>query len=332
MGFLILILFLSIAISISLGSASIPPFEVIKIILAKIPLFGRYLKSSSSLPHQVIVLGLRLPRILLCALVGSSLACAGVVMQGLFKNPMASPYVIGVSSGSSFGAALAIFLFSALFSVPLLAFIVGLMTVLLVYRVSQREGRVMMETLLLAGIAVGFFFSALTSFLMYLRAESLHFLVFWIMGGFSGRNWGHVFTILPLVGVGIPVIYCFSRDLNVIQLGEESAANLGVEVERVKIILLVLSSLITAAAVSVSGVIGFVGLIIPHITRILVGPDHRFLIPSSVLIGAIFLVWCDNLARILISPAELPVGVITAFFGAPFFIYLLRKTLSRRER
>jgi len=139
MVFLIFILFLSIAVSTSLGSVSIPPFEVIKIILARVPLFGKYLKSSASLPYQVIVLGLRLPRILLCALVGSSLACAGVVMQGLFKNPMASPYVIGVSSGSSFGAALAIFLFSALFSVPLLAFIVGLMTVLLVYRISQRE-------------------------------------------------------------------------------------------------------------------------------------------------------------------------------------------------
>lgn len=324
-SFLILLAIVTIGISLSIGSVSIPVKDILKIIIHKFPLLNILIKGESIQKYQLIILRLRLPRILLAMLVGSGLATAGVAMQGLFKNPMASPYVVGVSSGSSFGAALAILILPGIFSVPLLAFLTGLGAILLVYRISRRNGKVPVETLLLAGIAIGFFFSAITSLLMYTSAQSVHYLVFWMMGGFGGRSWRHVVTALPFIGFGIPAIYYFSRELNVMQLGEESATHLGVNVEKVKKLLLIFSSLITAAAVAVSGVIGFVGLIIPHITRIIVGPDHRILIPASALLGGIFLVWCDSLARIVISPVELPVGIITSCFGAPFFIYLLKK-------
>jgi len=324
-SFLILLSIATIGISLSIGSVSISVKDILKIITHKIPLLNTLIKDEPIQKYQLIILNLRLPRILLAMLVGSGLATAGVAMQGLFKNPMASPYVVGVSSGSSFGAALAILILPGIFSVPLLAFLAGLGTIFLVYRISRRNGKVPVETLLLAGIAIGFFFSAITSLLMYISAQSVHYLVFWMMGGFGGRSWDHVVTALPFIGFGIPTIYYFSRELNVMQLGEESATHLGVNVERVKKLLLIFSSLITATAVAVSGVIGFVGLIIPHITRIIVGPDHRILIPASALLGGIFLVWCDSLARTVISPVELPVGIITSCFGAPFFIYLLKK-------
>ena len=207
----------------------------------------------------------------------------------------------------------------------ILAFVFGMGTIFLVYRISWRGGKIPIETLLLAGIAVGLFFSAITSLLMYTAAESVHRIVFWIMGGFWGSSWSRLLMVIPFIGFGISAIHFFARDLNILQLGEESAAHLGVEVERTKRIILVFASLIAASAVSVSGVIGFVGLIIPHIARLLVGPDHRMLLPTSCLIGAIFLLWCDTLARVIIAPVELPVGIITACFGAPFFIYLLTR-------
>jgi len=322
---LIIAIPVTIGVSLSIGTVSIPLSDILKAIAGKIPYLQSLIKNDVPDKYLVILFNLRLPRILLAMMVGSGLATAGVAMQGLFKNPMASPYIVGVSSGSSFGAALAILILPGIFSVPLLAFLTGLGTILLVYRISRGDGRVPIQTLLLAGIAVGFFFSAITSLLMYTSAQNVHYLIFWMMGGFGGRNWSHVATILPFIGFGIPAIYYFSRELNVMQLGEESATHLGVNVEMVKKLLLVFSSLITAAAVAVSGIIGFVGLIIPHIARIIVGPDHRILIPLSALLGGIFLVWCDSLARTVISPTELPVGIITACFGAPFFIYLLLK-------
>lgn len=322
---LIIAIPVTISVSLSIGTVPIPLSDILKAVTGKIPYLQSLIKNDVSNRYLIILFNLRLPRILLAMLVGSGLATAGVAMQGLFKNPMASPYVVGVSSGSSFGAALAILILPGIFSVPPLAFITGLGAILLVYRISKRNGKVPIQTLLLAGIAMGFFFSAITSLLMYISAKSAHYLVFWMMGGFGGTSWDHLITALPFVGLGMPAIYYFSRELNVMQLGEESATHLGVNVEKVKKLLLILSSLITAAAVAVSGVIGFVGLIIPHIARIIVGPDHRTLIPASALLGGIFLVWCDTLARTVISPMELPVGIITSCFGAPFFIYLLKK-------
>lgn len=325
LGVLAITTLVSTGVSVSIGTVSIPLLSTLKAVAEKIPYIQHL--SGKDVPDRylVILFNLRFPRVLLAMLVGAGLATAGVCMQGLFRNPMASPYVVGISSGSSFGAALAMLIFPGLFSVPVVAFIFGIITTFLVYRISFKKGKVATQTLLLAGIAVGFFFSAITSLLMYTTESSIHRLVFWIMGGFWNSSWMRLLAVIPFIGFGIPAIYYFARDLNIMQLGEESAAHLGVEVEQTKKVLLIFASLITASAVSVSGVIGFVGLIIPHITRLLVGPDHRVLIPASALTGGIFLIWCDTLARTIIAPVELPVGIITACFGAPFFIYLLIK-------
>jgi len=243
---------------------------------------------------------------------------------------MADPFIIGISAGAAFGASAAIFfgIRLGIYGIPILAFLGGVGAAFLVYKIARKDGTVPVETLLLSGIAVAAFLSALTSLLMYLAGEDLYQIVFWLMGGLWARNWDHVMiATLPII-LGIMGIYVFSRDLNAMVLGEETAMHLGIEVESVKKILLFLASMITGIAVSVSGIIGFVGLIIPHIVRILVGPDHRILLPSSALIGGIFLIWADSLARTMISPTELPVGIITALFGAPFFIYLL---ISRKN-
>ncbi|ODS41832.1 MAG: iron ABC transporter [Candidatus Altiarchaeales archaeon IMC4] len=309
---LVLILILSMLASTAIGPVSIPLKGV----------FTALTNLNAQGTESIIISQIRLPRIILAALVGSALAVAGAAMQGLFKNPMADPYVIGISSGAAFGASIAIVVH---LSVPVFAFLFAAGTAFLVYNIAKKNGRVPVETLLLSGIAVAAFFSAMTSLVMYLAGEDLHQIVFWLMGGLWGSDWGKVTVAAPFIFLGTIGIFVFSRDLNAMLLGEEHAQHLGIEVENVKKILLVLVSLITGIAVAVSGIIGFVGLIIPHIARLVVGPDHRILIPVSALIGAIFLVWADTLARTIISPTELPVGIITAFFGAPFFIYLLRR-------
>ncbi len=309
---LVLILILSMLASTAIGPVSIPLKGV----------FTALTNLNAQGTESIIISQIRLPRIILAALVGSALAVAGAAMQGLFKNPMADPYVIGISSGAAFGASIAIVVH---LSVPVFAFLFAAGTAFLVYNIAKKNGRVPVETLLLSGIAVAAFFSAMTSLVMYLAGEDLHRIVFWLMGGLWGSDWGKVTVAAPFIFLGTIGIFVFSRDLNAMLLGEEHAQHLGIEVENVKKILLVLVSLITGIAVAVSGIIGFVGLIIPHIARLVVGPDHRILIPVSALIGAIFLVWADTLARTIISPTELPVGIITAFFGAPFFIYLLRR-------
>lgn len=309
---LVLILILSMLASTAIGPVSIPLKGV----------FTALTNLNAQGTESIIISQIRLPRIILAALVGSALAVAGAAMQGLFKNPMADPYVIGISSGAAFGASIAIVVH---LSVPVFAFLFAAGTAFLVYNIAKKNGRVPVETLLLSGIAVAAFFSAMTSLVMYLAGEDLHQIVFWLMGGLWGSDWGKVTVAAPFIFLGTIGIFVFSRDLNAMLLGEEHAQHLGIEVENVKKILLVLVSLITGIAVAVSGIIGFVGLIIPHIARLVVGPDHRILIPVSALIGAISLVWADTLARTIISPTELPVGIITAFFGAPFFIYLLRR-------
>ncbi|MEK9150066.1 MAG: iron chelate uptake ABC transporter family permease subunit, partial [Candidatus Desantisbacteria bacterium] len=242
----------------------------------------------------------------------------------------AEPYVLGMSSGAALGASLAIVLgagkiFGSL-SIPALAFIGATITIFVVYNIARTEGKVPTETLLLAGIAVGFFLYAVVSFLKLIASnESLRDVTLWLMGSFALSTWADVkMVILPLLG-GIGVLYLLSRELNILQFGEETALHLGIEVETVKRILLVASALVTAVSVSVSGIIGFVGLIIPHMVRLIIGPDHRILLPASVLCGAIFLVLCDTLARTISYPIEIPIGIITAAIGAPYFVYLLRR-------
>lgn len=280
--------------------------------------------------HSTIFLHLRLPRALLALLVGASLSLSGAILQGYFQNPMAGPFVVGVSSGASFGAVLSIFLglnmYILGFSVQsLFAFVSGLALVSLVYILSQKQGVFKVETLLLTGIAAGAMASALTSFLIFFRSESFEQAVFWLLGSFELAEWGHISTIFPYFLVCFLLAQWLSKDMNLLVLGDETARSLGCAVNRTRKIFLTAATLLAASSVSVSGIIGFVGLIIPHWVRILIGPDHRFLFFFSSLTGGIFLVYCDLLARTLLFPTELPIGIITAAVGAPFFIYLLNQ-------
>ncbi|WP_313692242.1 vitamin B12 ABC transporter permease BtuC [Halorarum halobium] len=276
--------------------------------------------------HQTIVMTVRLPRIVLGALVGVALAAAGTVMQGFFRNPMADPSIVGVSSGAAVGAVFAIVTPLAL---PLglglrgAAFVGALLAGFGVYLVSTRNGRTPVATLLLAGIAVQTFLGAVVSFMLLRSGESMERVVYWLMGHLDNATWGDVSSVALVVPVLVVVLLAYARDLNVLLLGEGDASALGVNVERSKRALLAVSSVLTAAAVAVSGVIGFVGLVVPHVLRLVVGPDHRILLPTSALAGGTFLVAADTVARA--GAAEVPVGIVTAAAGAPFFLYLLRK-------
>jgi iron complex transport system permease protein len=326
---LTLLLLAIIFLSLNVGFSQISFWHISKILAKNVPFLGD-LTHFSDIPRieEVIVMQIRLPRILGGALVGIALAIAGVVYQGVFRNPMADPYVIGASSGAALGAALAIVLglgFSlfGINTVPIFAFVGCLSSVLMVYSISRIGSRVQTTTLLLVGLSVSIILSAIVTYLQTIAGERLHALTFWIMGGFTYVEWGDVFSILPFIIVGVGVIYLHSRDLNLFVLGENEAQHLGVDIEKTKLILLFFSALVTAAAVSIGGLIGFTGLVIPHITRIVIGADHRILIPCSAIIAAAFMILCDCLARVVAAPAELPVGVVTAMFGGPFFIYLL---------
>ncbi len=272
----------------------------------------------------MIVWDVRVPRVIAAALVGCGLAVAGTAMQGLFRNPMADPYIIGTSSGGALGATLAIVLFAGT-GRPMFAFAGAMAATFTVYFIARKGGRIPVETLLLSGVALATLLTALLSFLMYTSGRSLHQIMFWLMGGFWNISWNDVFIALPILvgGVGI---YLFARDLNILALNEEDAIHLGVNVERAKQILLALSAFVTGIAVAVAGSIGFIGLITPHVMRLIVGPDHRFLFPASALAGAILLVWADTLTRTFTG--DMPVGILTACFGAPFFISLLRSRMK----
>ncbi|SIQ96963.1 iron complex transport system permease protein [Haladaptatus litoreus] len=283
---------------------------------------------SFSVPQtaEIIVVTLRMPRIVLAGVVGFALATAGVVMQGFFRNPMADPSIIGVSSGAAVGAVATIaFSISLPFALPVFSFVGAIVAAFGVYLLATQNGRTPVATLLLAGVAVQTLLGAVVSYLLLESGESLREAVFWLMGHLHYASWGKVWVALPVALLGFVVLGLFAQDLNVLLLGEEDAHNLGVEVERTKRLLLAVASIVTAAAVSVSGVIGFVGLVVPHVMRLLVGPDHRILLPTSALAGAVFLVATDTIARSATGAAELPVGIVTAFLGAPFFLYLLRK-------
>ncbi|ARS91591.1 vitamin B12 ABC transporter permease BtuC [Natrarchaeobaculum aegyptiacum] len=282
------------------------------------PLFGFDVPGTS----QTIVENIRLPRIVLAAVVGCALAAAGTVMQGFFRNPLADPSIIGVSTGAAAGAVAAI-AFPALIPVGLhvAAFGGALATAFLVYAIATEGGRTPVATLLLAGVAVQAFLGALISYMLVHSGDSLREAVLWMMGRLSYSNWGDVQFALPVTVVGVGVLLAFSRELNVLLLGEEDAHHLGVDVERTKLLLLALASVVTAAGVAVAGVIGFVGLVVPHIMRLIVGPDHRILLPTSAVAGAVFLVATDTVARV--GVVEIPVGIVTAALGAPFFLFLL---------
>jgi len=320
----------SILLGIAYGGVKIAPGQIILILLHKLPLLKDFIIPDWSHTSETILIVLRLPRVLLAGLVGAGLALAGAAFQGLFRNPMADPFVIGVSSGAALGAVCAMLLLSVIhlvipLAVPVFAFIFAILTIILVYELARTGSKAPIMTLLLAGIAVNSLLSALVSLIMFFSGSQLHQVVFWLMGGFSGRGWNYVWMFIPYGIMGSAIILIYARELNVMLLGEEPAQHLGIEVERVKRHLLIAAALLTGAAVSVSGLIGFIGLIIPHMVRILAGPDHRFLLPMAAVLGAVVLILADLLARVLLAPEELPVGIVTALLGAPFFIHLLRK-------
>jgi iron complex transport system permease protein len=322
------LLILTVVFVITLGSAHISFVTCFEILSSKLP----FLHITPSWPqnYELIIIDIRLPRILLAGLVGASLAVAGATYQGLFRNPLADPYLLGIAQGAGLGATIG-FLVPSTFHwmsfgiVPLFAFIGALSAVAIVYGLARVGKALPPTTLILAGVALGAFLSSVTSYLFTLLGKDLHGTIFWLLGGLSLSEWGEVWMVTPYVIVGIAVIWLYARPLNVMQLDEDQAQQLGINVERVKVILLVTATLITAASVCFTGLIGFVGIIVPHATRLIWGPDHRFLIPLSALIGSIFLILTDALAHTLLTPTEIPVGVVTAFCGAPFFLYLLRR-------
>lgn len=326
-GILVVLLIIAVVLSASAGAVIVSPVEVGKVILNHLGI-GHF---SVAEELDRIIWHIHIPRMLLGALVGFSLALAGVVLQGLFLNPLADPYVIGISSGATVGAGIAVLLgLSSIFmgfGVPVFAFISASIAVMVVYGLAQRGGKVSMLSFILAGVVVGsFMWAVLTLILVVSPDQTLEKVIFWTMGSLAGSDlWSRVLVLAPFALIGFLVLYAFARDLNIFALGEESARYLGLEVESLKRILIVMATLVTAAAVSVSGTIGFVGLVVPHITRRIVGPDHRILIPCSTLMGAILMIAADAIARTAIRPSEIPVGVITAILGAPFFLYLLRK-------
>jgi iron complex transport system permease protein len=290
-------------------------------------------------PERTILLEVRLPRVLLAALLGGSLSVAGVVFQALLRNPLADPYVLGVSGGASIGRVVALLLgFGAAgsvaggFGIPVLAFLGALGALFLIEWIATVEGRLTVYTILLTGVIFNAFSGALIYFLQSLASlEQLHSIVFTLMGRVPGLGYPALAVIGAVAVAATVLLIAMSRDYNALTLGEEGAAQLGVDVERVKRLTFVLGSLLTGLAVSVAGLIGFVGLVVPHILRLLLGPDHRLLLPSAFLGGASFLVLADLLARTLIAPNEIPVGVVTALAGGPFFLYLLRRRRTSYE-
>lgn len=321
------LLLIVLIVCVAIGSVSIPLPQLFRILASPV------LKTAAEdLPDTwlTIVLRLRLPRVLVAMLAGAALSLAGGTMQGLFKNPLADPYIIGVSSGAAVGAALAMVAglgwnAAGAFAIPLAAFGGGIASLVLVYTLASSGGKISILRLLLAGIAVSTFLGALVSLIVFFSGQQLQQVVFWMMGGFTGRIWPHVYSVLPLLVIGGAIIIWHSRDLDALAMGDEQAYYMGIEVEKVKRRLLWASALITAAAVSVSGLIGFVGLVVPHAMRLLGGPTHRWLLPAAALAGAVFLALADLLSRVVLAPIELPVGLVTALVGGPFFLYLLKK-------
>ncbi len=281
--------------------------------------------------QDTIIWQIRLPRLVLASCVGAALAGAGALYQGLFRNPLADPYLVGVAQGAAVGAVTlivvplpAFLLFTG--AVQLGAFAGAVLTVAIVYNLARVGGEVRNTTLLLAGVAIGSLGAAITTLLTYLHNDKLATIYGWLLGGFNtSGGWDNVGLIAPYLVVGFVMVIPFGRRLNALQMGEEQAAQLGLNVRVVKLVMVVAATLMAAAAVSVSGIIGFVGLVVPHLVRMLTGQDYRLLVPLSILWGAVFMVLTDSVARTILAPAELPVSIITAFVGGPFFIYILRR-------
>ncbi len=329
LGLLSIGLILMMSLAVGIGSVWISIQDVLAILLNSI---GIDAAGSYTQQQELVLLHIRLPRVLLGALIGAALGVSGALMQGLFRNPLAEPGLVGVSAGSAMFAVIFIVLGSGLALPPVIqmhalsiaAFAGGLLTTFLVYGLATRSGRTAVATLLLAGVALGALAGAVTGLMFFLADDAqLRTITFWTMGSLGGATWISLAGTAPLLLLAILCAPLLARSLNAMLLGEAEAYHLGIRTEHAKRITIVLVALAVGAAVAAAGVIGFVGLIVPHLARLLLGPDHRMLIPASALMGALLLLSADLIARTLVAPAELPIGIVTALAGAPFFLWLL---------
>ena len=323
---------IAVLLSVGVGSVAIPPKETLEVLWNTLQ--GTVPTSDINHTYQIILLTLRLPRTILMIMTGAALAGSGCAYQGLFQNPLADPYLIGAASGAGLGAIISLTLgwpaspFSYL-AVPMTAFISALLTVFLVFQLAKVKKTLPVTNLILAGVAVSSFVTALTSFLLINASGELRRAVVWLLGGSTMAGWKPVLGQLPYVLVGLIGLSAYAYKLNVLQFGDEQALQLGINVNRARTRIVVFATLSTAAAVAFTGVIGFVGLIIPHILRRVTGGDMRRLLPFSMIGGAIFLVLADVVARVIVAPQELPVGIITSLCGAPFFLFILRRSKEK---
>ena len=304
---------------------------ILSIPLGSVPIPLEYIFFPEKAPEYIktIIFNLRLPRIIMSLLIGMMLASSGAVVQTVFQNPLADPYIIGIAASATFGAVIAFVLNLPDFMYGVLAFIICLISTLLIFKMAKKGNKVNVATLLIVGIAVSSFLGAFTSFAMYLIGEDSFKITMWMMGYLGNATWKRViFLLIPLI---LALIYFFSKrnELDALLSGDEEAHSLGVDVNKLKVRMLTVSALIVAFSVAFSGMIGFVGLIVPHTIRMIVGPSNNKMLPSTILAGGFFLLICDTFGRIVFAPVEIPIGVITAFFGAPFFLYLALKNKRR---
>ncbi len=317
-------------LSVTQGDAAIPVGETVRILWFKL-LEGLGLGTALGGAREIILFNIRIPRIIMAVFVGAGLANVGCAYQGVFRNSMADPYILGISSGATLGAALAISLgisesVAGFGTVTLAAFAGALGATFLVYSLAMRRNRGTTTSLLLSGVAVSYFLSSIVSLILVFDEKNVSRIVYWTMGSLSSVSYRQIAILIPVVLLGSFLLYANWRELDILSSGEEVARSMGVETNKVKVRILVYSSLIVAVSVSFTGVIGFVGLMMPHIMRMIIGPSHKRLIPFAMIAGSIFLLLADTIARSLIDGAELPVGAVTALFGAPYFIWLLTRS------
>lgn len=326
-----LLLLLAVVVAVGTGAVKIAPAQVLSIFLSPLGVapFAAYDEQQAAVLYAI-----RLPRVVLGIVVGAGLAVAGTAMQGLFRNPLADPGLLGISSGAGLAAAMSVVLgfnLFGLYSLPVAAFVGSLISTVLIYLLSQRRGRVDVTTMLLAGIAINALCGAGTGLMTFLASdEQLRTITFWNLGSLGGATWPAVLSAAPLIVLGVLVLPLTARALNAMLLGESGAAHLGIPVQHVKWVVVTLVALSVGAGVAVAGTIGFVGLVVPHLLRLVIGPNHQTLLPASALLGATLLVLADLLSRTIAIPAEVPIGIITALLGAPFFLFLLRR--GQKER
>jgi iron complex transport system permease protein len=319
---LVCILVITSALSLIMGSYHISALDAYSVILVHLNPFSS--AAQGGLIIDKVVWDLRLPRIIVAVLVGISLSMSGTVFQSVFRNPLVEPYILGVSSGAAFGAACGIVFPTLFISVQFSAFVFGALAVIGAYALSRIHGETPVVTLILAGVVIGSVFSSFVSILKYIASDTaLRDIVFWLMGGFYYSSWNEIIHFVPIVIVGMAVLLRLGWTLNILSMGDEEARCLGVNPERYKFIVVSIATMLTAYAVSIVGIIAWVGLMMPHAARLMFGPDNRYVIPASALMGAIYLIICDTLARTVTS-AEVPVGIIVSLIGAPYLCYLLR--------